>query len=142
MITARHWTGTAAVPPSRVPAPCRVTGCAAKAATDEGLCSVHAADQEHRRRAVVASSLGRTLVAHDPDPSWRARAACRGLDPAMFFPEVGENTAAAKAVCAQCPVSRECLDFALANTETEGVWGGTTPRARRPLRRALLREAS
>ena len=142
-MTVRHREHTVrTVVASGLPPTCRVTGCSARAAA-EGLCEDHVAEQSRRRRAaLVGGSLGRTLVAHDPDPSWRARAACRGLDPAMFFPEVGENTAAAKAVCAQCPVSRECLDFALANTETEGVWGGTTPRARRPLRRALLREAS
>ena len=60
----------------------------------------------------------------------------------MFFPEIGESGAEAKAVCAQCPVSRQCLDFALHNDETLGVWGGTTPRGRRLLRRELLREAS
>ncbi|MDA8313056.1 MAG: WhiB family transcriptional regulator [Actinomycetota bacterium] len=141
MTTARQWTGVAAVLPSRVPAPCRVTGCTTEAASEAGLCSVHAADQERRRSALVAITLGRTLVAHDSDPSWRRRAACRGLDPALFFPEIGESAAAPKAVCAQCPVSRECLDFALVNAETEGIWGGTTPRARRPLRSAL-RQAS
>ena len=140
-MTTSPWTGVAAVPSCRAVQTCRVTGCADKAATEAGLCSVHAADQERRRSALVASTLGRTLVAHDPDPSWRRRAACRGLDPALFFPEIGENAAAAKAVCAQCPVSRECLGFALANAETEGVWGATTPRARRPLRSAL-RQAS
>ena len=141
MTTGRQWTGVAAVPSCRVAQTCRVTGCADTAATEAGLCSVHAADQERRRSALVAISLGRTLVAHDPDPSWRRRAACRGLDPALFFPEIGESAAEAKAVCAQCPVARQCLDFALANDETLGVWGATTPRARRLLRRGL-RQAS
>lgn len=141
-MTGRQWSGVTAVPPSRAVATCRVTGCTAEAATGEGLCSGHSADQERRRRVVVASSHGRTLVAHDPDPSWRSRAACRGLDPGLFFPEIGETAAEAKAICAQCPVARQCLDFALVNAETEGVWGGVTPRARRPLRRALLREVS
>ena len=140
-MTGRHWTGVSAVPPSRAAPTCRITGCSATAAVD-GLCQAHAADQEQRRRAVVASTLGRTLVAVDPDPSWRRRAACRGLDPDLFFPERGESGAAAKAVCAQCPVTRQCLAFALANDETLGVWGATTPRARRPLRRDLLRQAS
>ena len=141
-MTARpRWDHMPPIPPSRVPAPCRVTGCADTAATEAGLCSVHAADQERRRSALVAISLGRTLVACDPDPSWRRRAACRGLDPALFFPEIGESAAEAKAVCAQCPVARQCLDFALANDETLGVWGATTPRARRLLRRDL-RQAS
>src|SRR5438270_80471 len=41
--------------------------------------------------------------------------------------------AAAKAVCAPCPVLRECLDWALHTQERWGVWGGTTPEERAEL---------
>lgn len=39
-----------------------------------------------------------------------------------------------KAVCASCLVREECLAYALAESITEGVWGGMTTRERRELR--------
>ena len=65
---------------------------------------------------------------------WMVRAACRGLDPDLFFPVRGEDLRAAKAVCATCDVRDECLDYALRTHETCGVWGGTSERQRRRLR--------
>lgn len=65
------------------------------------------------------------------DQTWRKRAACRGKPPWMFFPARGDHKTvkAAKAVCATCPVSAECLE---ANRgEREGVYGGTSARERR-----------
>jgi len=62
-------------------------------------------------------------------------AACRGLDPHLFFPDRGASVAEAKAVCASCPVRAECLEFALINVEKFGIFGGTSERERRRLRR-------
>jgi Transcription factor WhiB len=50
--------------------------------------------------------------------SWRLAAACRSADPELFFPLSGsgqalEQIAEAKAICAGCPVRRQCLEFAL-----------------------------
>ena len=74
---------------------------------------------------------------------WRV-AACRDADPEMFFPlgsgVVADNqAAAAKAVCARCPVTAQCLDWALAAGIIEGVWGGQTEQERR--RRCLPQPA-
>lgn len=66
---------------------------------------------------------------------WTARGACRGVGAAQFFTERGEATRPAKAVCATCPVTAECLDYALRNKEKFGVWGGTSERERRKMRR-------
>jgi WhiB family transcriptional regulator, redox-sensing transcriptional regulator len=55
---------------------------------------------------------------------WRARAACRGTNPALFFDLHPDAVAAAKAVCADCPVRQECATHALAAGEEFGVWGG------------------
>jgi WhiB family redox-sensing transcriptional regulator len=66
---------------------------------------------------------------------WMKRGACRGTSPALFYAERGEATDTAKAVCATCPIKAECLDFALRNCEMFGVWGGTSERERRQLRR-------
>jgi WhiB family redox-sensing transcriptional regulator len=70
-----------------------------------------------------------------PSPScWRDRAACRGTDPGLFFPERGEPADPARQVCARCPVRQPCLACALDNGITHGVWGGLTERERRVLR--------
>ena len=63
--------------------------------------------------------------------SWRQRAACRGVDPDVFYPSSDEEAEAAKAVCRQCPVLSPCLEWALSNRERDGVWGGATERERR-----------
>ena len=65
--------------------------------------------------------------------SWQTMAACRGLDPELFFPTRGESTAAARAVCAACVVRVECAETAIAG-ERFGVWGGLSERQRRRVR--------
>lgn len=71
---------------------------------------------------------------------WRDRAACRDEDPELFFPisETGpgaEQVRRAKAVCAQCPVRSECLEYAMDSGLDYGVFGGTTAYERRQLSR-------
>jgi WhiB family redox-sensing transcriptional regulator len=71
-------------------------------------------------------------------PEWHARAACRGAGTSAFFPTRGANAAVmarARAVCDRCTVTVECLDFAMSDIDAVGIWGGTTDRARRQLRR-------
>jgi WhiB family transcriptional regulator, redox-sensing transcriptional regulator len=65
---------------------------------------------------------------------WRSRAACRTEDPESG--PVVEQVAAAKAVCARCPVVGECLSFALVGI-SEGVAAGLSAEERRELRRRL-----
>lgn len=68
--------------------------------------------------------------------AWHARAACRGLPPALFFPAENGSYEKGKAICARCPVRKECLDFALTPPlEHHGIWGGTSERERRRMRR-------
>lgn len=62
---------------------------------------------------------------------WQLHGACRGQDPSLFFHPEGERgprrahrEAAAKAVCATCPVLLACREHALAVREPYGVWGG------------------
>jgi WhiB family redox-sensing transcriptional regulator len=73
--------------------------------------------------------------------SWRQAAACRGVDPEVFYPASDEEAGAAKVVCGRCPVRQPCLEFALARREREGVWGGATERERRRLLRQRRRTA-
>ena len=66
---------------------------------------------------------------------WVESAACRGMDPELFFADRGSNNREAKAVCAGCEVRAECLEYAVANAERFGVWGGLSEKERRRLRR-------
>ena len=70
------------------------------------------------------------------DRDWQFRANCMGVDPELFFPERGSSTREAKEVCRGCVVRDDCLDFAIANGEKFGIWGGMSERERRRLRRA------
>lgn len=72
---------------------------------------------------------------------WRQRAACRGVDPDIFFPVSDEEAEGAKAVCAGCSVREACLEYALVNREHDGVWGGATERERRRLIRQRRKSA-
>ena len=72
--------------------------------------------------------------------SWRLRAACRQVDSAVFFPPDGERHAQrdaretrAKAICASCPVLRQCAVYAIRYGERYGVWGGLSEREREAL---------
>lgn len=68
--------------------------------------------------------------------AWQMRALCSQTDPEAFFPEKGGSTREAKTVCAECEVRAECLEYALANDERFGIWGGLSERERRRLRRS------
>ena len=65
----------------------------------------------------------------------QVHARCHEVDPEIFFPERGGSSKAARAVCNQCPVRAQCLEYALNNKEQFGIWGGTSERERRRLRR-------
>ncbi len=76
------------------------------------------------------------------DYSWREEALCRGPehDTSMFFPGRGDTDSlrAARAICAECSVTDPCVEFALV-TGAEGIWGGTSEKQRRAMRRKLGR---
>jgi WhiB family redox-sensing transcriptional regulator len=65
---------------------------------------------------------------------WRQYAACRGINPEVFYPPKGDPSLSAAALrfCRQCIVRRTCLDYANTSpVELDGVWGGMVPRDRR-----------
>lgn len=72
---------------------------------------------------------------------WQHRGACRGPHAAVFFPpaqferksERIEREHRAKEICASCPVSDECLDYAVTIREPHGIWGGLNEAERRLL---------
>jgi WhiB family redox-sensing transcriptional regulator len=73
--------------------------------------------------------------------SWRKQAACRGLDPEIFYPVSEDDAAAAKSVCGECTVRMPCLEFALTNREHDGIWGGATEKERRRITRQRRKSA-
>jgi WhiB family redox-sensing transcriptional regulator len=78
----------------------------------------------------------RPLEAEDEGQlAWQADALCAQTDPESFFPEKGGSTRDAKKICTSCEVRGECLEYALANDERFGIWGGLSERERRKLRR-------
>ncbi|WP_225848957.1 WhiB family transcriptional regulator [Streptomyces sp. HPF1205] len=79
---------------------------------------------------------------------WRVRGLCLREDPDLFFPIGGVNsgmavlqTDEAKVVCSHCPVTRQCLAWAIDVGPVEGIWGGTTEGERRAMRRSAARES-
>jgi WhiB family transcriptional regulator, redox-sensing transcriptional regulator len=120
--------------------------------------AVLAAEREGHKHVEQSSSLhfpaaGIVMASHpvpcaEPDPSacmgplpaWRMKAACLDEDPELFFPKgttghALEQIEQAKAVCNQCPVIDECLEWALDSNQDSGVWGGRSEEERRSLRR-------
>jgi len=76
------------------------------------------------------------LVVLGPELAWVDRALCAQTDPEAFFPEKGGSTREAKRICARCEVKAECLEYALTHDERYGIWGGSSEKERRRLRRS------
>jgi WhiB family redox-sensing transcriptional regulator len=86
------------------------------------------------------AEVRRLPALRDGDWDWQLRAACRGSDTALFYHPENERGPSrlrrerrAKAVCARCPVTENCLRWALATREPYGVWGGLSPEEREAL---------
>jgi len=90
--------------------------------------------------AVDRPLIGWLMAADAPDlpslgdllnrPAWHRRAACRGIGPSTFFPKRGGNGREARAICARCPVTEQCLSYAMADDDTVGMWAGTSSNER------------
>ena len=82
--------------------------------------------------------MGMTEVARLPGPvmelwEWQYEGSCRDIDDTLFFHPEGERGAAreareqaARAICARCPVVRQCAEHALAVREPYGICGDLT----------------
>lgn len=96
-----------------------------------------AAPSESERPCISCKRWAHVLLV--PLGKWAAEAKCAEVDPELWFPvwdgKGSSTTAAAKRVCAQCPVRAECLAYALEVCEPHGVWGGLTPHERRQLKK-------
>lgn len=79
--------------------------------------------------------MTRAAAATIPDLSlpgpWINRAACRDVDAEIFWPINDDKPdPRAEATCADCPVQKQCLRYAIDNGQWVGFWGGYTPRQR------------
>ena len=73
---------------------------------------------------------------------WLQQAACRGMNPNLFFPEHDNGRKAYKVdqqavdACAKCPVVEQCADWAVKH-EAHGYQGGLTENQRAQIRKKL-----
>ena len=99
-----------------------------------------------KQRKSDESILASSLALGSADYTWRDQAMCRDTDPELFFPigTTGQallQIAKAKSVCCQCPVTVECLEFALETNQDTGIWGGNSEDERRQMRRIAAQQA-
>lgn len=83
-------------------------------------------------------------IAADPvrDTAWQRFGACVGANPELWFHETNAlSVEAAKAICNRCPVTAECLAYAMGDRRIVGIWGGLTEHERRSLRERRRRKA-
>lgn len=84
------------------------------------------------------------LAVTGDDGAWRDEARCKGVDPEMFYPGRGArrvDVGTPRDVCDACPVAAPCLAYALMGTWGKfGVWGRTSEKDRRRIRRAWDRD--
>lgn len=80
------------------------------------------------------------MALEDETRPWLKQAACRGVDPDVFFPERGDaaGVRAAKEVCAGCDVLAECREWSLGITDTMGIFGRMDAKERSRERRRRL----
>ena len=73
--------------------------------------------------------------------NWRAKASCKDLTveqvDEIFFVSVGKSAKRARVFCGNCPVQRQCLNYALYYGEV-GIWGGMTDNERKRLTSTLV----
>lgn len=63
---------------------------------------------------------------------WMQDAECGYSDPEHWFPDlehdgpwsIAQMRARAKKICGTCEVQQQCYDYAVANDERYGIWGG------------------
>lgn len=90
---------------------------------------------DYRLTALDLDALGGLLAELLRPPAWHRDAACLEHPEVTFFLDKGQSAAPALAVCAGCLAVENCKAYAVDTGQQAGVWGGTSPRGRRALRR-------
>lgn len=73
-------------------------------------------------------------MAYSHSPEWMDRGRCLGDDPEEWFPESWNDDSHALRICAECPVKRQCLEYAMTQAIPDGIWGGIAPAGRARMR--------
>jgi WhiB family redox-sensing transcriptional regulator len=89
-------------------------------------------------RAPEAEGVRLTLEDFLGRPEWHQLASCRGMGHGAFVRGEAADYGPTRELCAGCPVRQECLEAALADSDLVGLWGGTTDRERREMRRSRV----
>ena len=66
---------------------------------------------------------------------WQLDGLCLNEDPEIFFQT--ETIAEAKKICNDCPVRKQCLEYANIHEANDGVFGGLTGAERFQLRKQI-----
>lgn len=65
---------------------------------------------------------------------WMTDSLCAQVSPEFFdATNDGRSYAQGKALCTQCPVALQCLQWAIETDTNEGLYGGLSPREHREL---------
>ena len=91
---------------------------------------------QHRPVSVTRAGQGASASVAYAGDNWRDDALCAQTDPEVFFLEKGGSPAAAREICAACPVTAACLEAAMTaesgygRMRRFGIYGGVAPEAR------------
>jgi len=78
------------------------------------------------------AKLAKAKVDLDRHKKISDNAACKGVDPSLFFADRGHaDYDEVLALCRGCRVKEACLALGIAGAEALGIWGGLPPKARR-----------
>ena len=96
---------------------------------------IHEKNNSEDSSPINFSQETRRLIAYDRLVNNLGSAACKDKGVELFFEFDSSKIKEAKKICADCEIKDLCLDFAILNQETNGVWGGTTPDERNRIAR-------
>jgi len=83
-------------------------------------------------RKLVKLFLSENLLDNLPSAEISEKAACKAVDPELFFSEDDHEILKAKEICFGCPVRSLCLEYGL-KVANDGILGGLTAKERMAL---------
>lgn len=91
---------------------------------------------------MLEKNAAHVVYSNDPEHlPWESYAMCAQIDPELHFPKKRNPATAAKKVCAICEVRLDCLEYALANDEQFGIWGGLSRKEREKVKKEREEQA-